>query len=37
MIDHIGKTLCEILPKMQHDINSLCNWFVANKLTISVA
>ena len=31
-----GKTLCEIVPKMQHDINILCNWFAANKLTISV-
>ena len=37
MIDHTGKTLCEIVPKMQHDINSLCNWFAANKLTISVS
>ena len=37
MIDHTGKTLCEIIPKMQHDINSLCNFFAANKLTISVS
>ena len=37
MIDHTGKTLCEIVPKMQHGINSLCNWFAANKLTISVS
>jgi hypothetical protein len=35
LIERSGKSLNDIIPKIQSDINCLHNWFQANKLTIS--
>jgi hypothetical protein len=37
MIDRTGKTLDEIVPLLQQDINNLNEWFSSNKLTLSIA
>jgi hypothetical protein len=36
LIDRSGTSLDEIIPLMQSDINSLCDWFSSNKLTLSI-
>ena len=35
MTEQTGKSVDEIIPKMQNDINNLHKWFTANKLKIS--
>jgi hypothetical protein len=36
MIDRTGRSLEEIVPYLQQDIDNLSNWFSSNKLTLSI-